>query len=227
MSQVHALIAVKDLARAKSRLAPRFARGDRERLVLAMLTDTVTAALSVPRVASVTVVTPDPIVADTALAAGAELYPEPTLRLPDADIERLNEALAHAAKHVRLRHGGVDLLALQADLPALQGRELAAAIGAAPRGRRSYVVDHRGTGTSALLLRDPVGQLAPRFGRESAVRHEETGAVALRGEWPGLRLDVDTADDLELAIALGVGVATSGVLDEIGWVRACAGESSC
>ncbi len=218
IADIHALIAVKDLARAKSRLADHFAPHDRERLVLAMFRDTLAATRDVPQIASVTVVTPDASVSETAVDCGAAVYPEPPLDSADKQsTEQLNDALRAAGAHLRATKGAVDIVVLQADLPALLPAELAEAIEAAPIGRRSIVVDHRGIGTCALLLRDPTAALDPLFGKSSAQRHTAAGALALPGRWPGLRLDVDTVEDLALAQQLGLGPATAKLVTEIGW----------
>lgn len=210
---VHAVIAVKSLDRAKSRLADRLRPEHRARLVLAMLADTVTATAAVGEIVSVTVVTPDPAVADLARTLGAEVHPEPRRQHADG----LNTALAATAAALRGAHGPIDLLALQADLPALRTEELSDMLAAAPRGLRSIVIDHEGSGTAALVVRDPVAALDPRFGPGSARSHIEAGAVDLAGDWPGLRLDVDTPADLDRAVAIGAGNATRAVLHDIGW----------
>lgn len=210
---VHAVIAVKNLERAKSRLADELPPGDRSRLVLAMLSDTVSAALSAG-VGSVTVVTPDPGVAAAVRALGCVAHPDPA-----AGSDLLNAALADGAAAVRARNGAVDLLALQADLPALRPDELADALAAAPATGRALVSDHTGHGTAALIVRDGTAPLAPLFGPDSARRHVDSGAKDLVGDWPGLRLDVDTAADLRAAVDLGVGPATAALLDDIGWPR--------
>ncbi|MFF2551950.1 2-phospho-L-lactate guanylyltransferase [Nocardia sp. NPDC058058] len=215
-STVHAVIAVKNLELAKSRLADRLLPRDRPRLVLAMLTDTVTAAVNTAGVGSVTVVTPDPVVSELVRGLGARVQPEPAI--PGG----LNAALAAGAAAIRNAHGPVDLLALQADLPALRPRELADMLSAA-KHRRSVVADHDGSGTVALLVRDPGTALDPLFGPDSARRHIAAGAVELLGDWPGLRQDVDTAADLDRAAALGVGAATDTLLSEIGVSQACRG----
>ncbi|WP_024806535.1 2-phospho-L-lactate guanylyltransferase [Nocardia sp. BMG51109] len=227
---VHAVIAVKNLDRAKSRLADRLPPGHRSRLVLAMLSDTVTAAAAAG-LGSVTVVTPDPEVAATVRALGAAVHPDPVGSI-DADHaptngdpscseagaadHGLNAALTAGAAALRDRHGAVDLLALQADLPALCPGELSDMLATAPAGR-AIVADHSGRGTAALLVRDGRAPLAPLFGEESARRHIDSGAKDLTGDWPGLRLDVDTAADLHRAAELGVGPATAAVLRAIGW----------
>ncbi len=218
---VHAVIAVKNLDRAKSRLADRLPVADRSRLVLAMLSDTV-AAVRDAGLGSVTVVTPDQRVAAAVRELGAVVHPDPAATPSTGTAtefgDGLNTALASAAAGVRERHGEVDLLALQADLPAVHAGELVAMLAAAPPTGRAVVVDHTGRGTAALLVRARGhSALMPRFGPDSARHHRESGAVELAGAWPGLRLDVDTADDLECAIELGVGPATAALLRDIGW----------
>ncbi|MFJ1457104.1 2-phospho-L-lactate guanylyltransferase [Nocardia sp. N2S4-5] len=218
---VHAVIAVKHLERAKSRLADRLPPGDRSRLVLAMLSDTVAAALATG-LGSVTVVTPDPEVTATVRALGAEVHPDPATTQNDPHNEPpgtdsgLNIALTAAAQAVRARHGDVHLLALQADLPSLRPAELTDMLTAAP-APRAFVADHAARGTAALLVRDGAAALNPLFGGDSARRHRDSGAKELDGDWPGLRLDVDTEADLDRAVALGVGPATAAALQAIGW----------
>lgn len=209
--RAHVLIAVKDLGRAKSRLAPRLTAGQRTDLVLAMLRDTLSAVRDSAAVADVTVITPDPAVAAAAAAAGAHRIPDPVTTGPD----RLNDVL-HAVARDSDRSAG-PVVALQGDLPCLTADELTGALVAAHPFPRAVVVDHHGTGTAALIVADPSEDLEPRFGTDSARRHIDSGATALTGVWPGLRLDVDTPDDLDAAARLGPGPATSRVLTTIGW----------
>lgn len=211
MHTVHAVMAVKHIGRAKSRLASELSTEQRAQLVLAMFTDTVVAATAVPELLSLTVVTPDPLVAARARELGAHVIDEP----PAGD-DPLNTALAAGARDVRDRHGPTPLLALQADLPALRTAELADVLAVAV-GVRSVVIDHTGTGTAALLVRDAVAPLSPRFGADSARAHRDAGAVPLSGHWPGLRCDVDTPEDLDTVRALGVGEFTGSTLREFGF----------
>lgn len=196
------VIAVKRLAAAKTRLAPAFSSSGRERLVLAMLIDTVTAATSVDDLRAITVVTPDGVAADAAAALGARVLVDPT---PDGHGDPLNNAIVAAEAEVR--RDTPNIVVLQGDLPALQPRELAAAIEAARAFRRSFVGDRHGTGTCALLAFGV--PLKPRFGVDSARHHRDSGAVELIGDWPGLRCDIDTPADLAVARRLGLGTATA------------------
>jgi len=196
------VIAVKRLAAAKTRLAPVFSAATREAVVLAMMVDTIRAALAVPALRSVTVVTPDQVAAETAQELGAQALTDPT---PDGHGNPLNNAIAAAEAVVR--ESTPNIVALQGDLPSLQPQELAEAIVAARGYRRSFVGDRHGTGTAALFAFGVT--LDPRFGADSAQRHRHSGAIELTGAWPGLRCDIDTPDDLLVARRLGVGAATT------------------
>jgi 2-phospho-L-lactate guanylyltransferase len=196
------VIAVKRLTAAKTRLAPIFSAATREGVVLAMLIDTLTAAVAVPAVQSITVVTPDDVAADAARQLGARVLDDPT---PSDHRNPLNNAISAAEEAVRGETS--NLVVLQGDLPALQSQELGEAIAAARTYRRSFVGDRHGTGTSALIALGVA--LDPRFGADSARHHRDSGAIELTGAWPGLRCDIDTPDDLLVARRLGVGAATA------------------
>ncbi|MDR3656778.1 MAG: 2-phospho-L-lactate guanylyltransferase [Mycobacterium sp.] len=203
------IIAVKRLTAAKTRLAPVFAGGQREQVVLAMLVDTITAALAVPAVQSVTVVTPDHDAAAAVRKLGADVLLDPT---PAGHPNPLNHAIAATERALREAAGGhvTNIAVLQGDLPALRSAELAEAIAGARRHVRSFIADRHRTGTSALFAFGAA--LAPEFGTDSARRHSDSGAAELSGAWPGLRCDIDTPDDLTAARQLGVGPATARII---------------
>lgn len=205
-ADVAVVIAVKQLAAAKTRLAPVFSAGTRESVVLAMLLDTITAAMAVPVLRSVLVVTPDDVAATAARSLGALTLADPT---PQGHSDPLNNALL--AAETLARRGCPNVVALQGDLPALQTSELAEAIEAARAQPRSFVTDRHGTGTAALFSFGVA--MDPRFGADSARRHRESGAIELTGTWPGLRSDIDTPDDLAVARDLGVGPATAQAIE--------------
>ncbi|WP_434439911.1 2-phospho-L-lactate guanylyltransferase [Lentzea sp. E54] len=199
--EVDLLVPVKTLDRAKTRLTSATG-GDpvsHAALALALALDTVSAALSTPGVRHVVTITSDPAVAAEMAALGVESLPEPSQ-------PGLNEALRHGARTLRSARVG----ALQADLPALRPDELQAALEAAA-GRRAFVPDRQGTGTT-MLLAAPGGDLDPRFGIGSAGHHRLSGAVTLIGPWLSLRSDVDTEEDLRLALVLGLGTHTAAAL---------------
>jgi 2-phospho-L-lactate/phosphoenolpyruvate guanylyltransferase len=199
------IIAVKRLAVAKTRLAPVFSAPTRERVVLAMLLDTIASAAKASSVRGITVVTPDDVAAEAARQLGADVLADPT---PDGHPDPLNNAIVAAESVIVARPDHPpNIVVLQGDLPALQTQELSQAIAAARAHRRSFVADRHGSGTAALLAFG--SPLNPAFGPESARRHRSSGAVELTGPWPGLRCDIDTPDDLATARRLGVGPATA------------------
>jgi 2-phospho-L-lactate guanylyltransferase len=191
------VVPAKRLALAKTRLrAEGTTSREHDDLVLALLADTVAAALACAAVGDVVVVTDDPRAAAEVTRLGARTVPDE----PDSG---LNPALEHGAR----RAAGAAVAALSSDLPALRSTELAAALAAAEAAPRCFVADAHGTGTTLLTAAGTA--LRPAFGPGSAAAHLAGGAVALRGEWPGLVRDVDTAEDLRAALVLGVGPRTA------------------
>jgi 2-phospho-L-lactate guanylyltransferase len=194
------VVPAKRLAVAKTRLRPLTATlgGGHDALVLALLADTVSAAMACPLVAEVVVVTDEPAAADLVRGLGARTVADE----PDAG---LNAALEHGAADARQPA----VAALSSDLPALRPAELAAALEAASAVPRAFVADAHGTGTTLLTA---VGvPLQPSFGTGSAEAHRAGGATPLSGHWPGLVRDVDTDADLRVALTLGAGPRTTAL----------------
>lgn len=205
MSTWSVVVPAKRLVVAKTRLRPLTAGFDdpttHADLVLALLADTVAAALDCPAVADVVVVTDDPAATAVVRELGART-------LADEPDRGLNPALEHGA-----RDAPGPVAALSSDLPALRPAELAAALEAATAVPRAFVADADGTGTTLLTA---VGvPLRPSFGPGSAAAHRAGGAVALSGAWPGLVRDVDTDADLRAAVALGAGPCTTALLGRL------------
>lgn len=194
------LIPAKSLPEAKTRLAG--ASADLEahrRLVLAIRADTVAAARGAEGVARVLIVT------DRPAASGPELT-----FLQSAP--GLNAALTEAAAHAAAQWPQDGVVALLGDLPALRSDELARTLAQAARTPRGFVPDAAGTGTTLLAVH-PGQLLAPTFGPGSAARHGADASPLDAG--PGLRHDVDTAEDLEDARGYGLGEFTSRVLNAV------------
>lgn len=189
------LIPAKSLPAAKSRLAPRSADpAAHARLVEAIRADTVAATLAAPGVARVVLVVDD---IGVVVPHGALVVVQ---HRPG-----LNAALADAAADAAQRWPGDGVAVLLGDLPALRPVELAAALAEAAGATSAYVPDTDGTGTT-MLTAAPGVALAPRFGAGSAARHARDADAIDAG--PGLRRDVDTAEDLHAAVALGLGAET-------------------
>ena len=195
------VVPVKHLALAKTRLRP-YDDASRRALALAMAEDVVAACTACDLVAAVLVVSSDPDVVAALARLGATTAPD------DPD-DGLNPALEHGAELLRSRSPGLGVAALAADLPALRPADLAAALGQVAAGTRGVVADAPGTGTT-LLAAAPGAPLGAGYGPGSLARHTGGGARRLRAAC-GLRLDVDTPQDLARALGLGVGPRTAAV----------------
>lgn len=204
-----AVLPIKRLAAAKTRLRGAIPGVAHDALVVAMARDTVAAVLACPLVDRALVVTDDPAAAVVLGGLGAQ-------RIPDDPDAGLNAAFAHGAGQA----AGSGVVALTADLPALRPADLGAALAAltarGPRHGRGFVPDAPGTGT-AMLAALPGVPLDPRFGPGSARAHATSGAVRLDGDWPSLRQDVDTAADLAAAATLGLGPHTAAIVAAAGY----------
>jgi 2-phospho-L-lactate guanylyltransferase len=172
---------------------------ERRELVEFLLRRTLGAALGVPGVAIVAVVSPDAAALAVARSAGAQPIAQHSSGLNPGLVEA-REALAGRADRMMI---------LPADLPGITAGDVAAMLALADeaaRGGGPVVVlapDRHGRGTNALLL-DPPTVIEPSFGGESRAVHASLAAVAraVYVELAGrLELDLDTPDDLLLVEA--------------------------
>lgn len=197
------VLPVKRLEEAKSRL-DAFAGSRRPELALAFALDTVTAVLACPSVERALVVTSDERAGRRLAAVGAVV-------VADEPGGGLNPALAHGVEFALRFAPDLPVATLSADLPALRPDELARVLAAVPATGRAFLADSPGTGTTLLACR-PGTALQPAFGPGSRDRHAQGGAVELSlDDVPSVRRDVDTAADLDEALALGVGLHTAAV----------------
>jgi 2-phospho-L-lactate guanylyltransferase len=212
---VDLIVPVKPLARAKTRLrgaADGGAGGPdaHARLVLALARDTLAAAAGAAMVRRAVAICSDEAVCSALGADGVQA-------IPDQPATGLNPALRYGERVLRIADPTTTVVALQADLPALRSDELDCAIrDGLATGGRAFCTDRAGTGTT-LLLAPPEQPLEPCFGPGSAAAHRATGARELSGCWPGLRCDVDTAADLDVARSLGLGQFTRAALSRAGF----------
>ena len=191
------IIPLKGGPLSKSRLGGTAAW--RRALSMAMAEDTLAAVRAGLPDAAVFVVTLDPATRAWASSRGAGVVAD-----PGSGLDAASAAGLAAAEEAGARVRGV----LFADHPALRPREIREALAQA-RHTPIVVPDHDGEGTA--LLAGP-GALPTAFGAGSAAAHEALGHLRVEGSWPGLRLDVDDATDLERARMLGVGPATAAAL---------------
>ncbi|SEM36634.1 2-phospho-L-lactate guanylyltransferase [Streptacidiphilus jiangxiensis] len=205
------VIPLKPPSVGKSRLAPAVG-ALRPRLALAFALDTVVAARGCAAVARVVAVCDDE-------QAGAQLALAGALVIPDSPAAGLNAAVAHGARYAREALDAGAVAAMSADLPALRPDELARVLTAASAHPRAFLADTQGIGTTVLAAGANV-PLAPLFGGASRAAHAASGAVELDLDGvPSVRRDVDTGEDLRVALALGAGRHT---LTTLGLMQATA-----
>lgn len=190
--RVVAVVPVKPLAEAKSRLRGALPAATRRLLVLAMLSDLLAACSAADVAAPTAVITPDAVVARRARRLGAVPVREPAA-------EGLDAAARRAAGWARSRRADA-LLLLSGDLPLVTPDELRVLLATARQAEVVIGGDLRGTGTNALLLRPP-GRIATAYGPGSRRAHREAaaraGATCAELVLPGLARDVDTPEDVQ------------------------------
>lgn len=181
----------------------RFGGTDNRALALAMALDTVEAALAV---APVIVVTTD---GEPFVELGATVIADPGAGLNAAiaaglDAAATSQGKAKANANANANESGTAVLL--GDLPGVRPSELAAALDAAGGHPLSIVADADGTGT-ALAAATAGDEHRLAFGAGSRGKHVANGYIELLGDWPGLRRDIDTAEQLASIEHLGARTA--------------------
>lgn len=200
--RVAVVVPVKGGALAKSRLG--LSSLDRPALADAFARDTVDAVRAGLPDALVVVVSTDPGVRAWAEAAGCLAVPDQGSGLDAAVATGVAAATVDGPRRVAVLLG---------DHPALSPTEIAVALERVAAHLPAVVADAEGVGT-ALLVAD-VGQggaMPTRFGAGSARAHVGLGYTLVRIAAPGLRTDVDDADSLADAVAVGLGAHTRRAL---------------
>ncbi len=195
------IVPVKPPARGKSRLTGHSPARRRD-VATAFALDTTSAARATPGVVAVLGMTDDHSFAALLRSSGCAVTPD--------GATELNAALVQAAAEAGRRWPDAHPVVLLADLPCLTPSALSGVLAALPPDRPAFVRDAHGSGTT--LYAAPRDEFRPAFGRDSAAAHVEGGAVEVQAPDSRVRLDVDDADDLRAALALGVGTHTASAL---------------
>ena len=197
VTDIHAVVPVKNLGDAKQRLAGVLGPSVRTALFRAMLEDVLQALSDVVSLAGIVLVTRDPEAMTLAERYGAKCLIESENRGHTA-------AVAFAAKVLAQRGAGA-LLQVPGDIPRATSEEIEAVIAAhapAPAVTIAPSRDYRG---SNAVLCSPPDVFPFRFGDDSF--HPHLAAARAIGieptvvECAGIGLDIDTPDDLEAFLA--------------------------
>ncbi len=212
-----ALIPVKRLEESKSRLLPQLPDARRQALTLAMLEDLIESLSGTPDVDRIAITTPDPVVADRASRAGAEILmrPEPGL---NAALEDARERLFPATQDFSASDGFLIVLGdVAGAMPEDFSKLLKVGAGSVSSG--VWLAPSSDGGTSALLQR-PANAIPCCFGRDSAKRHREAADQSnipfFEIELASLAIDLDQPEDLEAFMKTkGGGRRTRALLQEV------------
>jgi 2-phospho-L-lactate guanylyltransferase len=190
---VHALLPLKDLDQAKSRLSGLLRPGERRALALAMVEDVLEVLASHPGVTVVTLVSDDPFARLLASEWGAHWLVERTLGRSG-----LNRVIAAGVEHLQAAGAG-RMMVLHGDLPLLTAEDISAALaGQADQGGLLIGPDLAGTGTN-LLVFDPTCTPLFAFGPDSCQRHRDwavsRGIAVSELHRTGIGADVDGVAD--------------------------------
>ncbi len=159
------LVAAKELALAKTRLAPALpSAGERATLAEAMFRDVLSAALGARAVDRVAVVTSDPVLTELARQGDAIVIDEGAPR-------GLNVAVRMATDEL-IRSGATTICTVLSDIPMVTGEDIDAALSAMPpAGPAAVLTPSRDFSGTNMIVRRPPDVIATQFGWLSLVRH--------------------------------------------------------
>lgn len=192
MTDVWAVLPVKETTNAKQRLAPRLTPALRAELALAMAEDVLAALAASDDLAGILVVTLDPAAAALARRHGA--------RVVTAGARAGHTGAVHAAAQLLAREGRAAMLAVPGDIPLIAPDEVAAVLAAHRQGEDFVIVPaHDRRGSNAILCAPPL-RVPLAFGDDSFLPHldaaRRAGIEPRIMPLPGIGLDIDHPADL-------------------------------
>jgi 2-phospho-L-lactate/phosphoenolpyruvate guanylyltransferase len=206
---IWAVVPVKGLAQAKTRLAPQLSPAARSELACAMLEDVLAALAEVRTLAGIVVATVDPVAIGIACRHGASVSGD--------DATRGHTAAVMAAARRLHQIGRRGMLTVPADIPGVRAYEVEALLaqhGDAPAF--TIVPAHDGRGSNAVVVSPPAA-VSLAFGNDSfrphlaAARQVGIEPVIVTG-LPGIGLDIDRYEDALALLRTGGGVHSRAVL---------------
>ena len=188
------LIPVKNKLNAKQRLAPLLSPEERFQLAQAMLEDVLEAVAAVPERPPVSLVTSDDHARELAKRYGFSI-------IEDRD-DAGETAAIEMATRVCVERAVPWTLVIPGDAPLATADEIGVILRVAPRKGSVLASDHKGLGSNAVY-RAPAGLFPLRFGDHSYAPHLASAQVmgeVVQLRLPGLALDIDRAEDVQLLL---------------------------
>lgn len=192
MSDIWAVVPVKEIDGAKHRLSAFLAPDQRQILAAAMLRDVVRALVAVPELAGILVVTLDPHATELCRALGVRVVTEGARNGHTGAVEAGGRVL------MAEKRGG--MLTVPGDIPRIQTDEVSALLAAHLPGPSFTIAPaHDELGSNAILL-SPPDAVPLRFGEDSYFPHlnaaRRAGIEPTIMRLPGIGMDIDHPGDL-------------------------------
>ena len=195
--QLWAVVPVKNLHAAKQRLSPVLSPDERQTLFRAMLEDVLQTLLAARGLAGVMIVSRDPAALALARSLGVRVLSEPANRGHTA-------AVATAAAQLTAE-GAAGMLTVPGDVPLATRAEIEQIVATHQAAPALTLVPARDELGSNAVACSPPDVMRLRFGDNSFYPHlERARANDLRLKvlpLPGLGLDIDTPQDLQVLLA--------------------------
>ena len=187
-----AVVPVKELDRAKERLAPLLSTELRRALMLTMLEDVLGALAEAPGLEGLAIVTVDPAARQMAMRYGA--------RIIETGARDGHSGAVAAAARLLAEEGQPGMLTLPGDIPLVTPGEIIQLLAAHRLAPAFTIVPSRDERGSNAIVCSPPEAVPLRFGEDSYFPHlraaEACGIRPTVLRLPGIALDVDTPEDL-------------------------------
>jgi 2-phospho-L-lactate/phosphoenolpyruvate guanylyltransferase len=190
--KIWAIVPIKPINAAKSRLSPVLTPRQRSELALNLLHNTLSILSGWDSLAGTLITSADPVVWEAASHYEVDIFKEP-------DVPGLNESLRRATEHID-RLGAEGMLVIPGDLPFLDQSSLQKIIDLASQPPLVVIApDKKRQGTNAMLV-SPTGAIPFRYGPDSFRKHQESTRMAHIPthivELASLAIDIDLPEDL-------------------------------
>ena len=217
LSDIWAIIPIKELDGAKQRLAPLLTPAQRRALIEVMMGEVLEAVAGAKRLAGILVVTLDP----QATAIGQRLG----ARIVTDGAREGHTGSVTAGLRLLAREGSGGMMTVPADIPAATADEFDAVLAAHLPGP-SFTISpaHDDLGSNAVIC-SPPDSVPLRFGDNSYFPHLDAarrcGIEPTILRQPGIAMDIDHPVDLAAFLRLpqSAGTRTRAFLEEIGVPR--------
>jgi 2-phospho-L-lactate/phosphoenolpyruvate guanylyltransferase len=214
MSDIWAVIPVKEFVDAKDRLSGLLSPQQRRRLAETMLMDVLDAVAGSRHLAGIVIVTLDPHATTLGEKIGARIVTDGARDGHTGSVD--------AGRRFLAREGRGGMIAMPGDIPAVRGSEIDAVL-SAHLAAPSFTISpaHDDLGSNAVVCSPP--EAVPlRFGDNSyfphldAARRQGIEPTVIRQ--PGIAMDIDHPVDLALILRLpqSAGTRTRALLEELG-----------